>query len=219
MKTIKIPVSKLKTDNEITSLRVVNPVVVSRYRQAAREGANFPPLVVTTDYTVVSGNHRLQMYLAEFGDKHEVECIVKSFKDRAELLEEAVRENAKHGNPLDGFSRRKFALRLVELGRDAKKVASIFGVSVKRIEEWGGVTVVVRGKGNVPTKRGLEHISGQTVKVAEYENHCKHDRGVPAVAQAKQLTAWINNGWIDTSCEKTMTALEELFIALQTIKA
>ncbi len=213
---MKIKIKNLNHDEEITSLRHINPVFVSRYRQSMRNGDIFPPIVVERDSKIiVSGNTRVTAYREEFGEEHSVEAIVKTFPDRASLLEEAVRENAKHGNPLDGFSRRKFALKLLEHGREPGKIAQLFGVSVKRIEEWGELTVSVRGMGRQATKHGLEHISGKSVTKAEYETHEKADRGVPIVAQANQLIRWIENGWVDFGEEKTKDVLTRLHAAIQ----
>jgi len=218
MKTKAIKLSALNQDDEILELRSVNPVTVSRYRQAMRTGAKFPPLVVTPDNLIVSGNHRYESAIAELGESHAIDCIVKTFPDRAAMIEEAARENATHGEAMDGFSRRKFALRLIQLGRTPEAIAQIFNVPVKRIEEWGGQTVVIRGKGHVPTKRGLEHISGKTVSNAQYQEHSRHDKGVPAASMARQLASWLRNGWVNFDDPKTAQAIEDLSTEIENIK-
>jgi hypothetical protein len=215
---MKAKLNTLKHDDEIVYLRHINPVFVSRYRQAMRNGDQFPPLVIEKGSNIiVSGNTRATAYREEFGESHDVEVTYKTFKNRAEMLEEAVRENAKHGNPLDGFSRRKFALKLIELGRKPEQVAQLFGVAVKRIEEWGGQTVAVRGMGQQPTKRGLEHISGQPVTKVQYTKHEESDRGMPIKSMAEQLTRWIENGWTKDCDEKTVSSLIKLHDALKGI--
>lgn len=208
--TVTKKIADLAADPEIVELRVVNPTVVSKYRQAMRQGDQFPPILIDQNDRVISGNHRYAAMLEEWGKDAEAVCEQMVFLDEAARIEEAARENAKHGHPLDGFSRRKFALKLVEMGRRAEDVGRLLGVSAKRVEEWGDMCVVIRGKGSKPIKHGLEHLSGQTVKKTEYDEHVKHDRGVPALTQARQLTSWLRNGWINISDGNTVSALEEL---------
>lgn len=210
MSTKPIPIKNLTHDPELVEMRPINDVFVSRYRQAMRSGDKFPPLLVDPGGVIVSGNTRATAYRAEYGEDYAVPCIVRKFKSRAEMMEEAVRENAKHGNPLDGFQRKRFSAKLIELGRSPEQVASLLGVPVKRIEEWGGETVIVRGMGRQPMKHGLKHLAGTTITKKQYESHVAEDRGVPAASQARQLARWIKDGWVDMSDEKTAAAMSDL---------
>ena len=219
MKTTHIKIKELNTCEDVLRIRPVNAFFVSRYRQAMRNGDQFPPLIVEKGTNrIVAGNTRYEAYLAEYGEEKAVPCILKSYASPAELIEDAVRDNAKHGNPLDGISRRRAALRLAELGRDHEAIARLLGVSCKQVHEWGGQVVIVRGtKAPQPVKRGLEHMSGQKVSVDNYKTHIKTDRGVPIAQQAKQLSRWIRNGWVDMTDPKTSAAIGELKEAIETL--
>ncbi len=220
MKTIKKRVGDLVIDEKLTELRPINIYFVSRYRQAIRHGAVFPPMIVEKGSNrVVSGNHRLTTYLEEFGEDHEVEVIEKNFKDEAAVIRCFAEENSKHGNPLSGYSQKYITQKLLEYGDDPETVARVLNIPVKKVQNLGGMNFVVVGQGKKkerkPMKHGLEHKAGSTVKAKVYETHKKHDRGVPAKTQADQLTRWINNGWIDTEDENTINSLWDLYAALE----
>ena len=215
-KTRKI--GTLKQSEQILELRPTNPLFVSRYRQAMRTGDQFPALIIEKDGTIIAGNHRYEAYLAEFGDKHEVPVIVRSYASEAERVEDAIRDNARHGNALDGITRKRAVLVLTKLGRCAEAIGQLLGVSVKRVEDMAGMSVLVIGaKGkaeSMPIKRGLEHMAGKTVTTEQYEQHRDCDRGVPAAQSARQLIRWIANDWIDWTDEETVAAMAELRAAI-----
>jgi hypothetical protein len=206
---MKIKLKNLNENRAILEIRNVNPLFVSRYRQAMRGGSKFPPIIIDRKTKqVVSGYHRRDAYSLEYGKDHIIEVIAKTYANEAEKIEEAIRENITHGNPLDGISRRRAALKLAELGRDAEAISRLLGVSVNRVEKMGHQTVVVRGTIK-PVKRGLENMHGMNVTTAQYKEHIQADRGIPALSSIKQLTRWFINGWVSTD-EKTLEAVIEL---------
>lgn len=211
---MKRKLSTLKQDPQILDLRPVNPLFVSRYRQAMRAGDVFPPLIVDREGAIIAGNHRYEAAMAEFGENHTVEVVAKSYRDDAERIEDAIRDNARHGNALDGITRKRAILRLSELGRKPEAIGTLLGISVKRVEEMAGLSVLVVGNGGKsqaqPVKRGLEHMAGRSVSADQYETHRNSDRGVPAAQSARQLIRWIGNDWIDWQDDETRDTMIEL---------
>ena len=212
-------VGDLVIDDKLTELRPVNLYFVSRYRQAARCGAVFPPLIVEKGTNrVVSGNHRLTMYLEEFGEDHEIDVIEQKFADEAAVIRTFAEENCRHGAPLSGYSQKYIAQKLLEYGDNPETIAQVLNIPVKKVQNFGGMNFVVVGpnkkKERKPIKHGLEHKAGSTVQLRDYETHKKHDRGVPAKTQADQLIRWIENGWIDTEDTGTMDNLWILYNTL-----
>ena len=202
--------SDLKQSEQILEIRKVNPVFVSRYRQAMREGDEFPPILIDQNDVIISGNHRYEAYLAEFGEDHRVRTKRETFDSDAERIKRAVKENATHGNPLDGISRKRAVLKLIEMGEDEKEVASLLGCSVKRIEQMAGQHVIVRGNGKKPVKKGLEHLSGKTISKDQYEDHNNKDRAMDVSRQCEQLIRWLDNGWVDFDNPENIEALKQL---------
>lgn len=207
---MKKKLSELQQSEEILIIRRVNPVFVSRYRQAMRQGDKFPPMIITEDNVIVSGNHRYEAYSEEYPEDHKVDVEVRKYKNEAEMIEDAVRDNARHGNPLDGISRKRAVLRLLELGKDEEAISKLFGVSVKHITKMAGEYVVVRGNGKKPVKRGLEHLSGQTISKKQYTEHDQSDRAMKVYSQCEQIQRWLENGWIDLEDSRNVEALTNL---------
>ena len=217
---MKIKVSDLKFSDELLELRPINIWVVSKYRQAMREGAKFPKIVIDGNNTIIAGNHRVTAYKQEFGDDYIVDAEVKTFVSPRDMVEYFARDNATHGLPLEGIEKKRIAARLLDLGASAENIASIFGVAVKRVEEWAGLTVCVIGNTTapgaikkvdyMPVKKGSEHMAGIEVTRAEYESHNESDLGLEDYVIADCLTSRIRRGWIDFDNEKSVKSLREL---------
>ena len=207
--------STLKIDKGLTELRPVNAIFVSRYRQAYRAGADMPPIVIDKKTRrIISGNHRYQAMVEEYGPDHSVDVVEKTFKTERERLEFFVKENATHGNALDGITKKRLSIALAAAGATPEEIASLFNVSVKRVENWGehGAFVVFGNAKKpklVPMKRGVEVPQGQTISELQYKEHIDADRGVKPVTIAAQLTRWIRNGWVAAS-DENVAAIKRL---------
>ena len=216
-------ISALIIDERLTELRPINMFFVSRYRQAMRNGANFPPPIVEKGTgRVVSGKHRVSAYLEEFGADHQIDVVERKFKSESEVLRLFAEENSKHGNPLSGYSMKYITQRLLSLGDTPEEIASALNIPVKKVQDMGGMSVFVIGNGKKekkPIKHGLEHKAGSNITEADYTCHQRQDRGVPARNLATQLTRWIENDWIDKDDDATVTALRELHAALDKVVA
>lgn len=208
---MKMKLNEINQDPTLLSMRPVNTVFVSRYRQAYRQGADFPPIIIDQKNRIISGNHRFTALVQEFGDEHGVDVIKKKFKSDKDRLEFFAQENTKHGNALDGISKKRISLALIKEGATQEDVARIFDVSVKRVIHWGDNNVMVEiGKGKTdvrPAKRGLDVKKPITEK--QYKEHIAADRGVPISSLTGQLTRWIRNGFVSKS-EVNIDLLAEL---------
>lgn len=216
VKVKELEAGKLRQDDELLDLRPVDTNAVTDYRDMFRAGLTPEPLIVEAGtMKVIAGNHRLTAALAECGKDHKLPCIVRKYKDRAALLRDAVRDNLKHGVPLRGWMRQKYVNALLNAGQDEHDIAQLFGASIKRVKEWGGLRVVVTDtKCPEPVKRNLSHLAGQTVTRDQLVEHQKRDTAMPAATHARQLTRWIRNGWIKDDAN-TADALAELAQALE----
>lgn len=207
--------STLQFDPELIELRVLDAHVVSRYRQAVREGAQFPPLVVDRKTKcVVSGNHRLTAYRAELPENAKVRVVWRKFKTRADVLRCTVKENLTHGLPMDTFTKKKFSLALASEGMTRSEIATLFGVPEKKIVKWGSRFFVVPGKNGrpepKPPKGEVDIKPGAPATAEQYEEHKKRDLGFSVASMAEQIMRWLENGWVDLGKEKTREALEAL---------
>ncbi len=222
---MKLKLSQISINEDITDLRPIDMFVVERYRQAIRTGAEFPPIVVAgKGYGIVSGNHRYTAYLAELGEDAEVEVVRREFKTRRDMLEFAAGENMKHGSPMTGITRRRFALAIAAEGASLAEVARLFNVPERTLELWGTRVVRVFGKGKgrdgttQPIKFGPDLETGQRVTSEQYTTHIKRDMGASGRQMALQLARWLRAGWIDMTDERTAAAMDELRAALGTVE-
>lgn len=204
--------SDIQMDPRLLHLRHVSEFTVSRYRQAYRVGAPMPPILIDkATRRITSGNHRYKAMLQEYGEDYKVNVRVKSYSSRREMLEDFVKENASHGNPLDGSSRTKITLELLREGSTAEALASLFDVSVKRIEEWSSkVANVIDKNGNVealPVKRGIS--TTNPIPKCVYNLSEQRDRGITIDLQVEQLERWLQNGLVERN-EHTFTLLRGL---------
>lgn len=213
----KIRLEDIVVDPTI-QVREVESHTVSKYAAAKRAGEVFPPLVIEKGSNrLVCGNHRYYADKIVFEPSDEVACEFREFKDEAEIIRVAARDNATHGRPLDTWDCKRITLRLQRYGDSAESVAEILGVPVSKVQTWAGMSVVVIGKRgrktlkhNEPLKHGLEHLAGREITEEQWREHAERDRGVPVSNQARALTRWLENGWIDTENQTAMDALTEL---------
>lgn len=212
----KFKLKDLHMDNNLISIRKVNPVFVSRYRQNYRNGAIFPPLVIDKKTnTIVSGNHRFTAMMQEFGEEYEANCIVKSYPSEREILIDFAKENTKHGNPIDGFTKKLLINELLLKNVTVEDVCRIFDISAKRVEQLGeGMVTVTIGKTNStpklevkPAKRGFE--PPRPITQIEYSKHKNVDRGLGVGQLVQQLVRWLVGDLLKKD-EKTINLIKEL---------
>jgi hypothetical protein len=213
MKTKTVKAKDLWIDDKLTNLRKIDEFTVSRYRQAYRNGANMPPLIIQAgnNNRVISGNHRLTAILEEYGGEQDVEIIEKSLESEKEVLKLFAQENLTHGKPLEGFARKKIIAEILKENEPASEVAKLFNISVKRIEQLHEEMVEVQiGKNKTelrPSKTGFE--PEKPITKDQYETHEKKDKGISVISLANQLIRWMEGDHIKTD-EKNMDALRNL---------
>jgi hypothetical protein len=221
---VKAKLSTLVMADWAIELRPLDMFMVSRYRIAMRAGAKFPALIVDKQTReIISGNHRFSSALAEYGEDYLIDVDMRSFKDRAAQLVCMADENAKHGMPMDGITRRRVAIAMVEAGLATGEVARIMNVPEGHLAKWGDMTVIVMGKTKkqtrvAPVKGGIDRDQVKQMTEIQYEEHIDHDKGVEARHMAKQLTRWLNNDWINWQDERNVVAFDELKEALDRAK-
>lgn len=166
-----------------------------------RSGAIFPPPIIDQKTKkIVSGNHRVKAWIAEYGLDHEIEVEERAYKNRKEILTDFAKENLTHGRPLSGNEKRQITIELLKENMTPEACSQLFNVPVKAIKNYAGMSVMVlEGKKEETRaiKKGIEHLAGTTMDKDKYEEHRSYDRGISCTAQVNQLIRWIDNGWIE----------------------
>jgi len=215
-KVLKIEISKIRIDPELQKLRTLDAHVVSRYRQAVRAEADFPPLILNADTNdVVSGHHRLHAYREEYSDATKVKVILRKFKTRADILRCVVEENSAHGLPMDTWTKKKISTEMINEGIQQEEIARLFAVSQRKVEQWGSRTVVTFAKDGTerlaPIKSGTDLEPGARVPLEVHTDHANKDMGVPGYKIAEQLIRSISAGWINLQEARN----QEAFVVLR----
>ena len=226
MATKMIKLKDLKRNKKFLELRKVNDVFVGRYRQAYREGAIFPLMIVDVkNNEIVSGNHRYAALLAEFGPDHVVKVLHKSYKNEKERLIEFARENASHGNPIGTFTKKLITSELLKMGATPEELSRIWNISVLRLENWMGVdnphnVVVITGTGKkqktvVKPIKNKTYILPEDKEITEtvYKEHVRADMAVSVYNLCMQLIRHLKQDWINPNergvLRELNTAIEE----------
>ena len=227
MKPIEVPMESVKQHWLLPMLRKVDPICVSRLRQAIRQRAKLPPLLVHKDGYIISGNRRHEAYLKECEPGTLIRVIVKD-TSWGEVLKQVVRANVTHGDPMDGVTRRNLTLQLKDAGVSSKEIAKLFWVEPKRVDVWSKDFVMVRIGKVVTGKRsevvrfsmkyGMDIKPGKVITQKQYLKSQGKDIGVKAKYLAQQLSRWLEEDWIDLADEETHKALVELRDALNAAK-
>ncbi len=204
----------LVIDNKLTNIRSINSVIVSQYRQHYRMGANFPPIVVQAGTNrVVSGNHRLTAMRQEFGDNHQIKVEIRNYATEAEVLEDFARENASHGYRLNGISKHRLYLAMLDEVISIERIAEILDLPVTGLERMYNNMVMVSVGGEPtpkPAKKGFAVPLGETIDEESYNRHMKHDIGVPIINMTTMITNRLTEGTVPIS--------DTLFVALKNLQ-
>jgi hypothetical protein len=177
-------------------------------------GCEFPPIVVDRKNRLVCGHTRYAAYKRAFNDpEYAVPCTVTDKTRDIDLVIEAARDNARHGHPLNSFDKKNILLKLRRHKISEKEISEILGITIDRVEKWGGMVVYVKepsGKKEARSiKRGNESMIGQTVTLAEYEDHAKTDLGVSVEFHAKKIINVLSRGvdyqWVSRDEETLLT--------------
>lgn len=210
---------KLRLDELVEDLRVYPRGAVSDMRAddlayALDAGAVLPPLVIDRKTRkIVDGFHRARAFRKRHGKDAEVPCIVRDFADDAAMLLESARLNSGHGLPLGRHDQRVVAIRARELGADSAEIAAALGITPQRL-----ITIAVRvaqsDEGDVPLKRGTEHLSNQYLSHDQVEKIRKM-RGAPIASKARELSGLIQSGIAPMADPDVQASLRELFMVIE----
>lgn len=208
----QIPVGRIVIDYNLYPRVEVDSQHVSYMREALRAGASFPPIVIREkDKVVIDGVHRTKMYLAEFGDKHKVDVVEKSYRSDGEAFADAIRLNAGHGRTLTRFDRAHSLLKAEEMGLSVDETAKAMGLTVEalgklRTERIG--TLHVPGKKNTetPLKRTIAHMAGKSLTQVQVEANTKLG-GMNQLFYVNQLITLIESELLDESNEQLVARL------------
>jgi DNA-directed RNA polymerase specialized sigma24 family protein len=92
-----------------------------------------PPIVLTKNFTLIDGYHRLTAY--KLAGRSEIEAEILDIPED-QVLVEAARRNALHGKQLTREEKRSLAIRFYEKGLTQEEIAKLLAVDQSTVSKW-----------------------------------------------------------------------------------
>ena len=217
-KTRVVKVAFLVFDEGIYPRSNVSSSLVMKLREAIRAGVKLPPLVASRNgKLLIDGVHRSRALLEELGAEvtHEVEF--RDYKDRNEMLADAVRIQDSHGLPLDQYERIAFIAKASDLGFTKESIGEILHMTIETVERYIlGKTATYKLGGEyrrVALKRPMYPFAGEVISGSQVSAQPMLG-GNSVHFMARQLTILLETGSVKSEHEKTVQALQTLHGAL-----
>jgi hypothetical protein len=191
-------------------------------------GGETPPPIVEPGLRIVDGFHRVRARRRIFGDDSDVEVIVRTYKNEAEMYLDAARLNASHGKNITGAERTACIIKGIDKWKlEPVAMAEVLGITVERVEAivgLGAAKVTSRRVGRIAVKGSVRHLvkqinEGKRGPLTNEEVE-KMDRGA-GTGQAlllAQVCDIIESEWLDLENPRVVVQVRRLRDALDTVK-
>lgn len=216
---VTVPIASLVEDFDLYPRHHVDGAHVAQMVAVLEAGGTLPPpLIVEGTGQIADGFHRVRARRKHHGPGSEIDVIMRSYDDPAEIIADAVQANAEHGRKLDSRDRTRSALLLAEAGFDLDETARILRTTPQRVQQLTSRVVVVgRGKTaqTVPAKPVAWPKDGKPRRLTQAQAEAMRSfPGLRPAQLARQLRDAIVSGLVDLDDHTTSDALRELYDAL-----
>lgn len=200
----------LVEDYTVYPRHAVDSAHVSELARALEAGETLPvPIVDRKSKRVVDGFHRAAAHRRVYGPDATIEVELRGYASDADLVEDAVRLNARHGRKLDSQDRVRSTLMLERLGRDTQQIAAVLSTTPARVEQLKARIVVVEGQ-PIPAKPVARPASGGRPRdlTAEQATVMRSSSGHGFAQACRQMTREIKSGLVEMTPEHVALASE-----------
>lgn len=128
---VKIQIDLIKIEKDLYPRTELDQESVNQYREAIEK---LPPIVVTKDFILIDGYHRLTAHKLE--KVEEIEAEILDISDKKEILLEAIRRNTTHGKQLSREEKKHWAQQLFIQEYPKESIAKELSVSDKSVSRW-----------------------------------------------------------------------------------
>lgn len=210
MNTEQIPAAKLVLDYKLYPRHHLDDVNVKGIANSLDAGEETPPVVAErSTLRVVDGFHRVSAHLRLDSDAV-IEVQLVDYASDAELFEDAMRRNARHGVKLNPFDRSRCVQIGGELGLDMDRIAGALAVNVDVLGKLRAAKTAYDGDGKaLPIKRSLRHLAGQRLTDRQ-EKANRRASGWSVRFHAEQIVSAIEGDVCDWTDEATVAALRKV---------
>jgi hypothetical protein len=213
--TRTLPLAKLVEDMALYPRHVVDDIHVARLVEALRAGAQLPPVIAEAKSNrIVDGWHRVRAYRKFLGPEASIDVEVRTYKNEADLLADAIRLNSAHGRPFDRVDQVRIVHLAEETGLPTEVVSRLLQVTTDRVLKLRvRVAHAKDGPRKIPLKRSVAHLAGETFTPAQETAHASAP-GTSYLLVARQLTDGLRFGFVRREDERMADALRELAEAI-----
>lgn len=202
--------SELILDFDLYPRGGVDPAHVTQIAEALVAGASVPPIIIDKiSKRIVDGFHRWKAFWRLFGEKYEVECVEKSYKNEGEMFLDAMRYNASHGRVLTPHDKAHCLLLGDRLNISADLVAESLNLTPERLGKLRSDRIGKFGSQDIALKQTIRHMAGKKLNKKQAGVNEKLS-GMNAVFYVNQLIMLLDSELIDQSNEKLVSKLFEL---------
>lgn len=180
-KTVTMKASELVEDFSIYPRNGVFDGHVYDIAECLRAGTAFPPIKADAKTKrITDGFHRRRGNIVIYGDDAEVEVMLVTYKNDAEMVADAIASNAIHGRRLTTADIARCALlaRQFRISRDS--LADCLHITRDKLDDITARRIATGKSGPVVVRRAQEHLGGRKLTKAQ-ESVAPHVGGHTAI--------------------------------------
>ena len=199
--------SILVEDMDLYPRANVDAYHVRELAEALEAGATLPAIIADAESKcIIDGFHRRRAAQKTDGLGARVKVEFRSYTNRAEMFEDAMRLNSSHGKGLTRFDKVRALHLASELGIKPDTAAKVLNVTVQRAE--GLLIDRVAGDGQI-LKRTIRHLADSPLTEDQKEANTKLG-GMNQGFYIDQVYTIVSSGSVDWENEKVVSALKRL---------
>jgi len=182
----QIPLENLIVDFDMYPRNEVSDQTIAGLIDALQCGRELPPITVCKETNrIVDGVHRFRAYRKL--NYETITAISKTYKNDAELFEDAVRLNSDHGRALDSYDLKKIIIVLGKYEYSNDQIANIVHIPPAKLEKITRSFAIDKESGEpVPLKRGVLQFAGAPI-TKQQQQVVKSSSGMEGTYHARQL--------------------------------
>lgn len=209
MKPKVVPLSSLVEDFALYPRHKVDDSHVNDLVRALQAGGTLPPIVADMESKrVVDGFHRRRAYIRHLGSEAAALVEFRKYDTEAELFLDAVALNSAHGRKLDRQDQTRIVLKMRDLHVSDQQISLTLHIPEATVQHLS-LRIVQAPSGPIPSKRGLEHLRGQSI-TSEQVEVMGSVRSAEAGRLCMELTSLLDADLVDLSDERIVARLREL---------
>lgn len=210
--TKKLKISDIEFDKEVYPRTGVDFITVSRYYNALKSGAKFPPIVVAEldgKNVLLDGAHRLAAHKS--AKRKDIEVDLVKVEDRQELYIEAIKANVRHGKQFSTYDTTKICIKLKEFKFTDAKISELVLIPSDKISSFVAkrAALITQTGSSIAVKPELRHLAG-TSQDASFEVEQGDLSGSKQIHLLDTVITMLEHSWFDLTNQKIADRLTSI---------